>query len=323
MADKSKPRILNVDDNDAGRYATSRILRQAGFEVLEAATGEEALRRVEERPDLVVLDVKLPDIHGFEVCRQIKANPRTAGIPVVHLSATYVNSAHRVTGLEGGVDGYLTQPVEPQELVATIKAFLRLKAAEQGLRETNEYLDSLFHLANAPIIVWDPQFRITRFNRAFESLAGRQAADVLGRSLEILFPPDRVNDSMKLIQKTLSGERWESVEIPILHRDGSVRTLLWNSATLFTPDGTAPVATIAQGHDITERKRAEQQLSRERELMNALMEHTPDHVYFKDAESRFVRVSRAMAKWLGLDEPAQAIGKTDFDFFDLEHAEPA
>jgi len=71
------------------------------------------------------------------------------------------------------------------------------------------------------------------------------------------------------------------------------------------------------------RRRAEQKLSLERELVNALMEHTPDHVYFKDTESRFLRVSQAMAKWLGLDEPAQAIGKTDFDFFDLEHAEPA
>jgi PAS domain S-box-containing protein len=67
----------------------------------------------------------------------------------------------------------------------------------------------------------------------------------------------------------------------------------------------------------------EQQQSRDRELIDALMEHTPDHVYFKDTGSRFLRVSRAMADWLGLDEPAQAIGKTDFDFFERQHAEPA
>jgi PAS domain S-box-containing protein len=132
--------------------------------------------------------------------------------------------------------------------------------AEGELRETNEYLDNLIDRANAPIIVWNPEFRITRFNRAFESLTGRNAGAVIGESLDILFPPAHVVVSMELIRKTLIGERWEAVEIPILHLDGSVRTVLWNSATIFAPDGTTPVATIAQGQDITDLR------SREREL---------------------------------------------------------
>jgi PAS domain S-box-containing protein len=133
--------------------------------------------------------------------------------------------------------------------------------AEESLRETNAYLDNLFNYANAPIIVWDPGFRITRFNRAFEALTGRNAEAVIGESLEILFPAAQVVSSMQLIGKTLTGERWETVEIPIVHLDGSVRTVLWNSATLFATDGTTPVATIAQGQDITERKRAEDQMA--------------------------------------------------------------
>jgi PAS domain S-box-containing protein len=134
------------------------------------------------------------------------------------------------------------------------------KQAEAALRETNEYLDNLFNYANAPIIVWDPESRITRFNRAFEVLTGRQSETVIGESLEILFPEKEVAGSMELIHKTLTGERWETVEIPILHLDGSVRTVLWNSATLFAPDGVTPVATIAQGQDITERKQAEERI---------------------------------------------------------------
>jgi len=136
------------------------------------------------------------------------------------------------------------------------------KQSEQKLKETNEYLDNLFNYANAPIIVWDPQFKITRFNHAFEALTGRSENEVLGASLETLFPPNQVEPSMELIRKTLTGEHWEVVEIEIINVDGSIHTLLWNSATLFSADGGTPVATIAQGQDISVRKETEAALTR-------------------------------------------------------------
>ena len=147
--------------------------------------------------------------------------------------------------------------------------FTHRKQAEEKLRETNAYLQNLINYANAPIIVWDPQFRITRFNRAFEFLSGHTEAEVLGQSLAILFPPALCADSMALIRQTLSGQRWEVVEIRIQHRDGSQRTVLWNSATLFAADGQTPLATIAQGQDITERKYAEEHLARAKEAAEA------------------------------------------------------
>jgi len=130
------------------------------------------------------------------------------------------------------------------------------KKVEETLRETNDYLENLFNYANAPIIVWDMQFKITRFNPAFESLTGRKSSEVIGQSIEMLFPPSLVVSSMELIRSTTGGKRWETVEIPILRHDGITRTLLWNSATVFTADGKTPVSTIAQGHDITLRKQA-------------------------------------------------------------------
>ena len=132
--------------------------------------------------------------------------------------------------------------------------------AEEELRQTRDYLESLLNHANSPIIVWDPQSRITRFNRAFESLTGRASSDVLGQSLDLLFPPDRREEAMSHIRRAIAGERWEAVEIPIVRVDGTVRTVLWNSATLYAPDGTTAVATIAQGQDITDRKQAEESL---------------------------------------------------------------
>jgi len=143
------------------------------------------------------------------------------------------------------------------ETFNTMIAILNDRQAQ--LKETNQYLDNLFNYANAPIIVWDPQFRITRFNHAFESLTGKRADEVVGESLEILFPPTLVESSMERIAETLRGERWEAVEIRILHADGSECTVLWNSAAIFGPDGKTLMATIAQGQDITKRKQAEEQ----------------------------------------------------------------
>jgi signal transduction histidine kinase len=135
--------VLNVDDYSPGRYIRTRILRQAGFTVHEAGTGEQALALLSHRPDLVVLDVNLPDINGMQVCRRIKENPDTAGTLVLHLSASSLLATDQVAGLESGADAYLTEPIEPSVLIATVKALLRIRRAEEGLRRSNESLRSL------------------------------------------------------------------------------------------------------------------------------------------------------------------------------------
>jgi len=149
-------------------------------------------------------------------------------------------------------------------LIAGVITFLSLrrKQVEEALRETNSYLDNLFNYANTPIIVWNPQFRITRFNHAFEDLTGLKSEEVLGKEIDLLFPEDRREECLGHIRQTTGGERWEVIEIPILHRGGSVRTILWNSATLYSPDGKMAIATIAQGQDITERKQQTAELIR-------------------------------------------------------------
>jgi len=140
-------------------------------------------------------------------------------------------------------------------------ALSRNRAVEE-LRETRDYLENLFGYANAPIIVWDPGFKITRFNRAFERLAGHMAEEVIGKKLQILFPDSSREESLVQIKSTLRGAYWESVEIPILRKDGEIRIALWNSANIYTKDGATLIATIAQGQDITERKQQTTELIR-------------------------------------------------------------
>jgi two-component system cell cycle sensor histidine kinase/response regulator CckA len=133
----------------------------------------------------------------------------------------------------------------------------RRKMAEGALQDTRNFLENLLKYANVPIISWDPEFQVIGFNQAFECLTGRTATEVLNKPLDVLFPPDRREEAMVHVLSTATGERWESVEIPVLHVDGSVRTVLWNSATLYAANRTTVIATIAQGYDISERKRNE------------------------------------------------------------------
>ncbi len=123
-------RILVVDDNAASRYSTAHVLRSVGWTVLEAATGTEAIAKVRDNIALVILDVNLPDVMGFEVCRRIRTVEKLTRLPVIHLSATFVKDVDKVHGLEAGADGYLVHPVEPPVLIATVRAFLRARQAE-------------------------------------------------------------------------------------------------------------------------------------------------------------------------------------------------
>jgi two-component system CheB/CheR fusion protein len=133
------------------------------------------------------------------------------------------------------------------------------KKATALLRETTDYLDNLFNYASAPITVWNSDLKITRFNNAFAQLTGRNSDEMLGKTVDILIPPDKRANALKEINRTtVEGQRWEAVEIPIHHADGSIRTVLWNSATIFDTNGKTPIATIAQGQDITDRKKIEQ-----------------------------------------------------------------
>src|SRR6185369_7564094 len=158
-------------------YTVSRMLRKEQYRVREAATGEEALRLAAEEPDLVILDIKLPDLNGYEVCRRIKANPKTASVPVLHLSATFADSDSRSRGLEGGADAYLTHPVEARELVASVEALLRIRRAERAAREQGELLRVTLASIGDAVIATDAQQRVTFLNPVATRLTGWSSAE--------------------------------------------------------------------------------------------------------------------------------------------------
>jgi CheY-like chemotaxis protein len=119
MIDRSLHSVLVVDDTEAHRYATARGLRAAGFNVVEAAGGAEALELV-DFVSAVVLDVHLPDLMGFEVCRLVRSRPTTLNLPIVYVSAMYISRDDQDQGMSTGADAYMVSPVDPEALLATL-----------------------------------------------------------------------------------------------------------------------------------------------------------------------------------------------------------
>jgi len=174
-------RILNVNDDAATRYLMSRYLRATGFEIVEAASGTEALARARSGGiDAVVLDVKLPDMTGYAVARELRADPATAAIPIVHASATYTSLDRRVAGLESGADAYLQQPVDRDELAAVLRALIRSRRAERDARAAQQTWQATFDALDTAMCLVDDDGRIVRCNRAMATLLGRREEDVLG-----------------------------------------------------------------------------------------------------------------------------------------------
>ncbi len=140
----SKARILVVDDDPDLLNINSSILQSSGLEVIEAGTGNECISMAREMlPDVILLDVNLPDTNGFDVCKQIKADPLLANTYVILISGVEISSESKVYGLDLGADEYIVRPISGRELLARVKAMIRLKDAEIALRKSKEQYRTL------------------------------------------------------------------------------------------------------------------------------------------------------------------------------------
>ena len=137
---------------------------------MEAESGREALELANQIPAAILLDVKLHDILGYEVCRRLKSNPRTNHIPVLQLSAAFDDNESRVYALESGADGYLTQPVEPNVLVATVRSLVKLHEAEALAKLASKQWQATFDTLSEGVALVDPDGTIQRCNRAMTRL---------------------------------------------------------------------------------------------------------------------------------------------------------
>jgi PAS domain S-box-containing protein len=260
--------VLVVDDSDAGRYLKTRALRGAGFDVTQLATAAGALEHIERTmTHVAVLDVKLPDMHGFELCRIIKA--RFPSIAILQTSATFVSAEDRVAGLEFGADAYLVEPMEETELIAIVRALLRVRQAEAAQRST-ELRFAQFAQAS-PDVLWIYDVDAKRFeyvSPSVKELLGHSPEEVQSDGeiwLRKIHEMDRPLVEKMLREAPLADQ--EPVEYRIVC-DGTQRWVRDKAFALpaETDDGRR-VAGLAR--DVTEAKRAEQQ----RELLIGELNH--------------------------------------------------
>ncbi len=272
--------ILNVDDNTVGRYAKTRTLENAGFNVMEAGTGEEALAIVSGRhPQLVLLDLQLPDMNGFEVCRRIKNNPATSRTAVLHITATYTTEADEAISVQSGADIFLVEPVEPHELITVVRTLLRLRTTEMGLAESEERMRLATEGAGFATFDLDLRTDIAHWDAKLYALLGYPPATTPARG-EMwragIHPEDLPRVLAALDSARRDGSLFAEEHRVTRHDDGAERWLAPYGKVHLDERGerTRFLGIVV---DVTERKQAEsereqllqQQLAARREAENA------------------------------------------------------
>ena len=215
-AERSLHEVLIVDDSPASRYATARLLRSVGFRTREAATGAEALLLADESISAMVLDVHLPDIDGYEVCRTVRLRAGLMRLPILHLSAAYITDDDKVRGLDSGADAYLTHPVEPAVLASTVQALVRARMAEEAMRRSEIKFRAIYVKAPSGICLLDAAGRLIDANPALLQLLRRDLDAVIGKCFSDFAPPDWVERI-----GALSASRVWRGEFPLLDAAGT------------------------------------------------------------------------------------------------------
>ncbi|OLS64232.1 response regulator [Pseudomonas putida] len=241
-------RLLIVDDNIATRYALRRRLDRQGYTVLEAGTGGEGLALIEnERLDALILDVNLPDMSGFDIVRTLRADPRTALLPVIHVSAASIQTGDIITGLDAGADAYLIHPVDADVLLATLRTLLRVRDTENALRESELRFREIFANVSAPIAVLDANLTIHECNQAFAQLLEGVSDPQTPRECLDDNEPSVIGE---LRLRLADGERWKGTLN--MRVKGELRETEWQISPYRTPG-----SSLVFVEDVTEHRHRE------------------------------------------------------------------
>ena len=195
-------KILVVDDYPTNVKLLRRNLEAAGYETVAAYDGEEALEKVAaEKPDLILLDILMPKIDGFAVCRRLRADEATAVVPIIMITALR-DTADRIRGLEAGADDFLSKPFDRGELLARIESLLQIKYYRSMLAEREKF-HAVIHDLSHGIIITDGRWRVETITRRAAELLGRPDEELAGRTLDELLAPFDVEPPLEALRHSL------------------------------------------------------------------------------------------------------------------------
>ena len=283
-------RLLIVDDNVATRYALRRRLERHGYTVLEAGTGSDGLALIEsEALDALILDVNLPDMSGFDIVRLLRADPGTALLPVIHVSAASIQTGDIITGLNAGADAYLIHPVDPDVLLATLRTLLRVRDTENALRESEARFRKIFANVSAPIAVLDANLKVHECNHAFAQLIVDNRDP---QALRECFADDQCSILDELRLRLVDGERWKGTLN--MRVQGEIRETQWQISPYRTPE-----LSLVFVEDVTEhRHRERSHLAQLDDTTTQLAKEVAERVH---AEAQLLQVQKmdALGKLTG------------------------
>ncbi|WP_160174450.1 PAS domain S-box protein [Archangium violaceum] len=316
-------RVLVVDDTEAKRYFIVKTLRRAGMEVLEAASGQEALTAAALKPDVVVLDVRLPDMSGFEVCRRLKEDPSTSALAILYVSSMLRDEELEARLFEDGADGYIPQPLEPRHLVAQTWALVRMRRAEQARQREHEEAQAeqarlqrelersqarARRLSESGVVgtfYWDLDGSILDANDTFLEMVG-YTREELERGLldwRKMTPPEWREQDQRNVRTVLEHGVSGLMEKQYLRKDGT-RVDVIRGAAAFESEPHRGVGVVV---DISARREAERRLallmaeleSKER-LLHAVLQQMPTGIFITEASTgRTLLTNERMATLLG------------------------
>jgi PAS domain S-box-containing protein len=320
-------KILFVEDVIRDAELNWREIEKNGiaFKKLLVDNRKDFLEGLESfKPDIIISDYSLPQFDGMQaLLLRNKLAPQT---PFIIVTGS-VNEEVAVACMKAGANDYVIKehltrlPFAIKEALEQHTILIEKRAAELLLKENEEKLQSIF--SAAPVGIGLVVGRVfIEVNDTFCKMTGYNRKELLGKNAEAIYAKDEQNESAGIVVYRHIAEKGSgSVETRFKCKDGRILNIFLSSIPLDKDDLTKGVTFIAM--DITERVQAEEALANEKYLIYSLMNTLPDHVYFKDLKSRFIRINKSHARFFGLDDPKKAVGKKDSDFFSGEHADQA
>jgi PAS domain S-box-containing protein len=329
-------KLLLIEDNLGDARLIREALREAGgerFDLQHADRLATGFARLDEGGfQLVLLDLSLPDSHGLDTVARTHA--QAPDVPIVVLTGLD-DEALALKALETGAQDYLVKgDLDGRALSRAIRYAIERQRGEQALRQSEARFRGLLDSAPDAILIVSREGRITFANAQVEKTFGYRPEELLGQTIEMLMP-DRFREQhgqhrFGYLAAPRARPMDSGLELRGKRKDGGE----FDADILLGPlerEGDLSVLCIVR--DITERKQAEAALQKAHDelefkvqertaalsqanaLLQTMMDYIPDQIYFKDAQSRFIRNSRSQADLMGLSDPAEVVGKTDFDFF--------
>ena len=285
--------ILVVDDVSENLKLLLNLLKTAGYKVRPASNGAEALDAVmSKKPDLILLDIKMPGMDGFEVCNRLKADSQSKDIPIIFISALG-ETADKVKAFHAGGVDYISKPFQEEEVLMRVQTHIELHrmrmnlegiVAERtlNLQISEERFRMTFEQAAVGVAHVSPEGRFLRINQKFCDIVGYSKEEMHARTFQEITHPDDLDSDLESMQQVLAGEiKNYSMKKRYFRKDKSI---VWINLTvsLLRKETGDPDYFIAIVEDISEQMRAQQLLSESETKYRTLIEHAPDAIFIVD-----------------------------------------